>query len=135
MAPICRPVGSPAETVTTQREQSLVLSGACVTRGVELRGAQLLGLAQHPLPNLRTGHQAATVCNIVEPFQHFGVRPKALHAEGQHDGAAPFPADPQHTRKLTENKLADVRRKLDELRRLESELVRLVAECEQTRSD
>lgn len=41
----------------------------------------------------------------------------------------------EHTRKLTENKLADVRRKLDELRRLESELVQLVAECEQTRSD
>lgn len=39
------------------------------------------------------------------------------------------------TRNLTENKLADVRRKLDELHRLESELVQLVAECEQTLSD
>lgn len=41
----------------------------------------------------------------------------------------------RHTRQLTENKLADVRRKLDELRRLETELVQLVAECERTRSD
>lgn len=41
----------------------------------------------------------------------------------------------EHTRQLTEHKLAEVRGKLDELRRLESELVQLVAECEQTRPD
>lgn len=40
-----------------------------------------------------------------------------------------------HTRELAENKLMDVRRKLDELRRLEGELVQLVAECERTGSD
>ena len=39
------------------------------------------------------------------------------------------------TRSLTENKLSDVRRRLDELHRLESELVQLVAECEQTLPD
>lgn len=41
----------------------------------------------------------------------------------------------EHTRQLTEHKLADVRRRLDELRRLEGELVQLVADCELTRPD
>lgn len=41
----------------------------------------------------------------------------------------------EHTRQLTEHKLAEVRRKLDELRRLEGDLVQLVTECAQTRAD
>lgn len=41
----------------------------------------------------------------------------------------------EHTRRLTENRLVDVRCKLDELRRLESELVQLVAGCAQTGPD
>lgn len=37
----------------------------------------------------------------------------------------------EQTRQMTEHKLADVRRRLDELRQLESDLVQLVAECRQ----
>ena len=40
----------------------------------------------------------------------------------------------EQTRRLTELKLADVRRRLNELRRLETELVELVAECTQVGS-
>lgn len=40
-----------------------------------------------------------------------------------------------HTRQLAEHKLAEVRRKLDELRHLESDLMQLVAECARTRQD
>lgn len=41
----------------------------------------------------------------------------------------------ERTRRATETKLAEVRCKLEDLRRLESELVQRVAECVQTRPD
>lgn len=41
----------------------------------------------------------------------------------------------EHTRQLTELKLADVRRKIIELRRLERELSHLAAECARSPSD
>lgn len=41
----------------------------------------------------------------------------------------------EHTRQLTEHKLEDVRRKLGDLRQLESELLKLVADCARTGSD
>lgn len=41
----------------------------------------------------------------------------------------------EHTRQLTELKLAEVRRKITELHRLERELAQLAAECAKTPSD